>query len=394
MRDGWLILGGVVLLLVGLESFLRIQGAIGHAWTAAHPRPAVPSPLVATDWYPAYLDEFNRSRQLRWEPYLYFRRPPHQGTYITVDSLGRRVTPQPTPPAGPVVRVFFFGGSTMWGSYQRDEHTIPAEEARRFASARSGPPVVVTNFGESGYVFTQEMLALILQLRAGNVPDVVVFYDGINDVVATLQDGAAGIPQNESNRAAEFAMGRALRPTTSGLGSDLGAWAALAEAGLGKMELTRRLQGLVRRPSAPLMPADSAVEALVRVYTGNVRVIESLARSFGFQVIYVWQPSLHATRKRLTPFESQLMAALARSPFQQRVQEVHQELPPALDSAMAVLAPGRFVDASGLFAGDSLPVYVDQIGHTTEGAVPRIVDAFWPELARAVGAASRSPGTP
>lgn len=379
VRDGWLILGMILLLLAAAESFLRVKGAIGHAWMASRRSAEVPNPLEASDWYEDYLREFKGSQQMRWAPYVYFRRPPYRGRYITVDSLGHRVTPQSRTESAD--KVFFFGGSTMWGSYQRDEHTIPAEAARRAAALGLARPVAITNFGESGYVFTQELVELVLQLRAGNIPDLVVFYDGINDVGSTVQDGAAGVPANESNRIAEFAIGRTLRPSTSGLGPDLRALAALGALGLEKTELTRSLKSLVRPAASPLIPVDSAVHDLLRIYTGNVRVIEALARSFGFRVLYVWQPSLQATQKQLTPFERQLMVGIEGSPFQQRLRAVHAAVPPLLDSAMATLAPGRFVDASDLFAGDTLSVFVDQIGHTTEQAIPRIEDVFWPVLA-------------
>ena len=48
------------------------------------------------------------------------------------------------------------------------------------------------------------MMELFLQLREGNIPDLVVFYDGVNDVFSAYQQGKAGIPQNENNREKEF----------------------------------------------------------------------------------------------------------------------------------------------------------------------------------------------
>ena len=48
--------------------------------------------------------------------------------------------------------------------------------------------------------------------------------------------------------------------------------------------------------------------------------------------------------------------------------------------AMAFLAPGRFIDESSLFRGDTLSAFTDRIGHNTEAAVPTIVDGFWPAL--------------
>jgi len=51
-----------------------------------------------------------------------------------------------------------------------------------------------------------------------------------------------------------------------------------------------------------------------------------------------------------------------------------------LDSAMATHAPHRFLDQSRLFQNDTLSVYVDEIGHATEQAVPTIADGIWNEL--------------
>ena len=47
-----------------------------------------------------------------------------------------------------------------------------------------------------------EVLQLMLDLRTGERPDVVMFYDGINDVASAVQRGVAGDPQNESRRVA------------------------------------------------------------------------------------------------------------------------------------------------------------------------------------------------
>src|SRR5262249_6342036 len=60
------------------------------------------------------------------------------------------------------------------------------------------------NVGQSGYVSTQEVIELSLQIRNGNIPDVAIFYDGINDTDAAFQHGVAGVPPKEINREGEF----------------------------------------------------------------------------------------------------------------------------------------------------------------------------------------------
>jgi hypothetical protein len=111
-----------------------------------------------------------------------------------------------------------------------------------------------------------------------------------------------------------------------------------------------------------------------------VRMIESLARTYGFTPMYVWQPTLHASDKSFTPFESRLIASVKRDPTQARLALIHRAVLPMLDSIVPSLVPGRFVNEGRLFAGDTLPVFTDQIGHNTEVAIPVIVEGFWPTL--------------
>jgi hypothetical protein len=227
---------------------------------------------------------------------------------------------------------------------------------------------------------------LELELRAGNHPDVVVFYDGINDVGTTLQYGAAGIPQNESKRVSEFAMGRAIDRTgfARGLRKDLAAEGVLLREGFNQLEVVDWVKSKKPAPPLTFISADSAARSTVRVYVENMRIVEALAKAYGFQAIYVWQPSIHSTPKPLTKYEDRLVKRIKLDDFQNRTRETQLAIPPLVDSAMAAIAPGRFIDATSLFKGDTMSVFVDRIGHNTEASVPKIVDAFWPALQAAV----------
>jgi lysophospholipase L1-like esterase len=72
-------------------------------------------------------------------------------------------------------KVYFFGGSTMWGTGVPDAATVPSQFA-----AKTG--FHSENFGEPGYTAHQSLLLLIQVLQAGHRPDLVVFYDGVNEV--------------------------------------------------------------------------------------------------------------------------------------------------------------------------------------------------------------------
>lgn len=95
------------------------------------------------------------------------------------------------------------------GTNARDTFTIPSLLAR--AVEGRGINVEIINFGETGYVSTQEVITLLLQLRQGNVPDIVIFYDGVNDTYSAYRNEIAGIPQNEFNRVKEFNLTKSER---------------------------------------------------------------------------------------------------------------------------------------------------------------------------------------
>lgn len=389
LRAFWLIMGMCLLLFVLVEVGIRVQRTMANKMRTARPTAAaVVDPRTKTSWYADYMTDFNATRAARWKSYVYFSRfPSYSGRYVNIDRHGRRVTPQPSVPAVPAARVFFFGGSTMWGTSQRDDRTIPAEASRRLQElAGPGARIEVTNFGDNGYVFTQEIIELMMQLRLGNTPDVVVFFDGLNDAGATVQSGSAGLPQNESNRAAEFTMGRALDRNAYGQGirRDLRAWSLLTSKGLDQSAVIAWMKRL--KPAVPfaMISADSAARSTARIYTANARLVEALAKEYGFTPIYVWQPNLHMTPKPLSPFETGLLRQIKADPFHNRLRDVHLAVPAMLDASMPAVAPGRFINESSLFKGDTTHVFVDRVGHNTEEAIPTIVDAFWPALRAAM----------
>lgn len=381
----WFIIGITLLLLVLLETVVRARRAFALRGSGNPPTYLEGDPRKTESWFVDYQREFQEARRLNWRSYVYFRRVSFAGKEITIDALGHRVTPQPAEPAQPIARVRMYGGSTMWGEPLRAAHTIPAEVARRLQPlAGTGARIHVTNVGETGYVFTQEVLQLMMDLRAGERPDVVVFYDGINDVAAAVQRGVAGDPQNEARRVAEFQFGRALdvSPSESPLRRDTRVAGVLGRMMSDRLALVQWARARNPAPPRVFVAADSLASAMVRVYEQNVRLVEFMGMQYGFTPVYVWQPVFQISEKQLTPLEKSLRAAMDADSFYVRVKQIHQQLPARLDSIMRLIVPGRFIDASGLFKGDAQPVFIDRVGHNTETSIPSIVDSFWPVLSR------------
>ena len=150
------------------------------------------------------------SLQERWRPYVYFRQKPFSGQTISIDQDGLRLTWQPPPVPvgpgepravqGPDARRFVALG--IWGAERSHD---PLDH--RPQAPQPGYRVELRNLAEIGYVSTQEVVALLRELQSGYRPDLVIFYDGVNDTTSALLEGEAAVTTNERNRRASSTSG-------------------------------------------------------------------------------------------------------------------------------------------------------------------------------------------
>ena len=239
-----------------------------------------------TTWMKQFVDEFLRSYDSEWTSYVYFRRKPFSGTCINVDSNGIRYTPQfshaSVGTARPV-QVVLLGGSTMWGTCARDSGTIPSALSRVISEDDSAPSAHVVNMGESGFVSTQEVIRLELELRKGNVPDIVILYDGVNDVFSAYQNNEPGLPQNEMHRSLEFNLLK-----DGGRMRKLG-WEDLFSRTV-TAEVLTSIRTAVSQPPSPALTHLEVAAGVVRLYRGNLEILEALSKQYGFRFEAYWQP--------------------------------------------------------------------------------------------------------
>ncbi len=361
VRDAWLILGLAVLLFGVLEAGARLV-LLGVQWVEESSEPpgdwrARADTYTDPSWVEAYYKEFRRSDALRWRPYVYWRKKPYRGEYINVDSSGLRITPGPTSGrgAGRALKIFMFGGSTLWGTGARDAFTIPAMVASDLR--RSGLSVEVSNFGQSGYVSTQSLVALLLELRAGRRPDVVVFYDGINDTFSAFAQQRPGLPQNEQNRTADFNLSQAsLARLGRLLLRDVADRSATVQ--LTKRVLRRSAGGdSLWRPSNP----DSLATLVVTTYLSNLEVLRALSEHYHFTPLAYWQPTIFQ-KPMLTKYEQ-----VERGKVPQLARFFEQTY-----ASLASRAHGGAVrDLSRVFSTLRDPMYVDwmHLGETGNGLI-------------------------
>ena len=308
---------GLTLVLFGIVSMAA--GAVVKRMR--HAQDQVPDPIEAYQGKPWAAEYFKSLYQvrMRWYPYVYWKGTPMTSRYLNIDPNGNRVTWNPPHQAGdgrPPLRIFMMGGSTTWGTGVRDDHTLPSLLAHRFAHD-PGYDLEISNLGQIGYVTTQELLQLYQLLRQGQRPDLVIFYDGINDCFTAYQNGIAGLTQSEFFRAEEFSI----------LGSSWGrkklyrtaAHAALMSTGMA--DLVKMLEGKDNpnlaphqiKPIIPYMAApqdfegpDAVERGVVDIYLFNVQFVRMLAQRYKFRCLFYWQPTVFS-KNSLVPFERRLL---------------------------------------------------------------------------------------
>lgn len=128
---------------------------------------------AGVNWARTHFEEFS-ALSTRYISYIGWRREPFRGSTITLTGpYGQRATVGSADSGNP--SVYFFGGSTMWGTGANDANTIPSL-VTQLGGYRSA------NYGESAYTAHQSLVLLVQLLQEGHRPNVVVFYDGVNDV--------------------------------------------------------------------------------------------------------------------------------------------------------------------------------------------------------------------
>lgn len=273
--------------------------------------------------------------QTRFAPFVHYRLGPFEGQHIRMDAEGWRRTPgSSTSTSAPTVWVL--GGSTVWGMGARDSGTIPAHLA-----AALGGEARVENLGQVGYMSTQEVLTLLERLQSGLRPDVVVFYDGVNEVLPMLKLGRAGVPLDVPRREREFNL---TRPGESRrlLGAT---FSSLAE----QSKLAKKALGAApARPTTPIADPEAAAAQIVRSYAANVRTVQGMAQRFGFRALFFWQPTVFSKRAHSADEAS---AAKRRGDF--------RALYTAAAAEVRATLAGEVFDLSDAFGDDPVPVFFD-----------------------------------
>jgi hypothetical protein len=212
--------------------------------------------------------------ETRYKPYVGWTRAPFAGETTTVNDEGDRVAPAPRAPGESVAgHVRFFGGSTMWGSGVDDQNTIPAH----FNSLH--PAFAVDNHGESGYV-SRQALARLTELVGQDEPmDLVIFYDGCNDLYTLCREDVALTGHRE-----QAVMARRLERGSAVMGGLAGGTLEVARA-IGKK------LGIASHDPEVLCPDDPEfARRVANTMVNNWRIARRVAELAGAELHAFLQP--------------------------------------------------------------------------------------------------------
>lgn len=164
-----LTLGLLLTLELGLRIAFYVRDYVAQD-AATHIQEPMPN---HTDDVIGFKNETKNFRGYPYKAFLGWVSPDIKGAYVNIEN-GRRVTEL----SSVIERnetIHFFGGSTMWGHGVLDKNTIPSLVSEQLK-------ITTINYGEQAYNSRQELNLLVDNLGALNSNDVVIFYDGVNDV--------------------------------------------------------------------------------------------------------------------------------------------------------------------------------------------------------------------
>ena len=301
-----LALAGVVASTVELGAFGILRVREWRALRGVSPR-ATLSVYRDEPWGGTYWREHQRVAHgpVEYHAYRGMRSRAYAGRTITIGPDGLRRVTHVRCDAN-AYRIDLFGGSSLWGYGSPDWLTIPSLLAERYAGA--GRPVCIRNHGELVWTNTQALIELLFTLEhEARPPDLVLFYNGCDDVLTPYGERRTGVPSGFMDLARGLEERRRAR---------VGSFAWLGRTNTA--ELIRR--GWARVHGASVDPPgtvdlDRLAADIVGQALAVMRTTDALARAYGFKYAFFWQPVVFVGSKRLTEEERWAVRVPGGVPF-------------------------------------------------------------------------------
>lgn len=315
-----------------------------------------------------YQDSLGQLRDLlEFDHYRHYRLPEgFVSQYVNTDDHGRRVSANPPRDAGQYL-VHFFGGSTACGIGTEDRFTI-ASLLSSALNEMSETSAHVRNYGVGGYNNSQELAYLMQSLSTEEIPDLVIFYDFANEALTAERE--LWLPMRERSRGF-LTPNTVAAPMNEHVVSTTPVIVKLAESMVGVLRrlssykflslIRKRLNDRAIAPSHNSLgsealqrtgdPLVTTVERCLDNYDRNMRVINAIAKEYGFNTMFIMQPTLF-TKSSLSTYEKRT----AENPgyTQRRYEEAIYQ-----GARTRFSKYDNFYDLSNIFADEASTIYLD-----------------------------------
>ena len=269
------------------------------------------------EYYEINQDELWKDNELMFEqgfnkakfhPYYHYKSSQVTTRYFNIDEKGLRKTIKA--PKEDAKKIFMFGGSTLWGLGVADKYTIPS-----IMSEKLGKSFDITNFGEGSFVSGQELNLLLDQISKGNIPDAVIFYDGVNDSYAGTY--SPGIPGTLTQHLEMEKVYKSLQGGDNLINgfSFIRAYIREKLRKISYWKIASYLKNKYRNLSDHTLVSqeninfeiDVKAEKVINIYAHRIKQIKAISKEYDFKAYFFWQPYLMSNIKKPVTFEQKIV---------------------------------------------------------------------------------------
>lgn len=357
-------IGGLVLLLMVDLVSGSIVNSLPRGGSTIDARASLPA-YATSPWVDEYFAELSATQRWEYEPFAGWRREDFVGNFVNVQEGIRQSWESPRTSAEPLT-VWMFGGSTTWGTGQRDDHTVPSVIARLAHDV--GLDVKVVNYGESAHLIWQEVQTLEAAILSGEKPDLAIFYDGVNEP-ARHGDAFSDTPIHSRVHIFENrleASGASSRNVLIANYKSRSLAVRIARA-LRRVRASETTDGAVL--SKPVR-VDEALPNMMAIYSEGMNLSLDIAERHNFEVVHFWQPSIY------TKPELESEAAVWTVPG---YRELDREWYDAMMNGAREQLPPGVIDIADALDGVTEPVMIDHF-HTNELGARIVAERIFAEI--------------
>ncbi len=302
-----------------------------------------------------YCGEFMRA------PFVYWKRKACSTSTINIDSRGIRKTVQPFSESAPL-QIYLLGGSLAFGSGVRDGNTIASVLAQELEK-KGYQDFHITNLGQSAYMSMQEVLTLLMEIKAARVPQIAIFLDGSCEAISTvLNGGTPGMTQKEGDLVFRWAKDEVKVPVAEKLAQK----AFLVRALINIRAKLRPKTAAVQAASELTGPTTEVLaERTYDDYQATSRLADKLAAAYGIETYFFWGATVFSAQKTLSPVEKEIAEEISDWDLWNTAIETTKHIDRRVAKRPFQLS--RFHNLSGVFQGYTDTIFFDPLHPNERG---------------------------